>query len=100
MPFKPGETGNPNGRPRNGQAVTPYIRELMGMSEKELRAYRPRTTAALLAQKKLIRALEDEDHGDRLFEKLTDRVDGPVKQSVELSGGNFSINVDPGVKDA
>lgn len=75
-PFKPGETGNPNGRPR-GASVTSAIRRQLDKEAVQMRGGQPvatgRTTAEHLADVAINKALR----GDfKFFRYLVDRVEG------------------------
>ena len=75
--FKPGQSGNPNGRPLKGKILTSYL-------ESELNKVDPndehhRTRGEVLAQKVLDMAMKG--HGIALKE-VWDRIDGKVTQPI------------------
>lgn len=97
IPAQPGEVKNPYGR-----AGKPELREM----REEKRLKEKIITAAI--KKELNRKLEDgstvleklvknavrqAETNDRYFDKLLDRVDGPVKQVVENIGEQQSITI-------
>lgn len=72
--WQPGESGNPNGRPPKGYAVTDVMRQML--EEK------PEIKKALMAK-----LLEIALKGDLpAIREILDRLEGRAKQSVELSG--------------
>ena len=72
-PWKPGESGNPGGRPK-GTSITARLREIVEKDDGE--AAKAIAEAAMKAAK----------GGDfRFFKELCDRLDGPIKQQIEAS---------------
>lgn len=72
--WQPGESGNPNGRPPKGTAITDVMRQML--EEK------PEIKRALMSK-----LLEMAIKGDlAAIREVIDRMDGRAKQSVELSG--------------
>ncbi len=79
-PFKPGQCGNPNGRPK-GSGVTDRLKKLL--DEEVTLKGKQTTMAEALAQVVLNKALK----GDHKFVKeLLDRVEGKVTDKLEVEG--------------
>jgi hypothetical protein len=78
--WKPGQSGNPKGRPKGASVVEPLLRKL-SLDPNE---YGEGLSARELAAKLYEKALE----GDmKALSIVLDRVDGPVQQHLEHSGG-------------
>ena len=83
MPFKKGESGNPNGRPKKGQTITDLIRENLDKVDIEL------DNGTFVTGKEALvdRLKELAIRGDMTAIKyIIDRMDGPVKQELSFSG--------------
>jgi hypothetical protein len=106
-PFKPGQSGNPAGRPKNRFAHIKELYELSSTDIDDLIKYAlslnvnelktiindPNTPAVQVA---VFRAIIDGSKQGNLYNiyQLLDRVFGAVKQPVEVSGGlEVSINI-------
>lgn len=72
--WKPGQSGNPNGRPRNAPIVAPAVRMLLEMPVEDLAKFRPKTVAELAALNQVKRMIAEDDL--RRFEALTNRIEG------------------------
>ena len=78
--WKPGQSGNPGGRPKSEVSITAILRRMA----EERRGKDARTRAQELADKIWETALS----GDRMTsEYLVDRLDGKAQESMALSGG-------------
>jgi hypothetical protein len=84
--WKPGQSGNPNGRPK-GQSVTSLLRELLGQEHNK------KKLAALLAERLLKDALQGKlGH----IKEVLDRTEGRVADRVQVEaaqGQGLVINV-------
>ena len=85
--FEKGQSGNPRGRPRSEQAITPWLRKLL----EEKRAGKTRAEHVANAW---IKAAEAGDVN--AIKALADRVDGKVPDSVDVTSGgkSFSFTLD------
>jgi len=79
MPWKKGQSGNPNGRSKNGKSIRGA---LVGLLDKK---WQPigKSNRELIAQQWIALSLQG---NIRAIETLTDRVDGKVPQALEHSG--------------
>ena len=77
-PWKPGESGNPGGRPKGTGSITSYLRRLLKekKGDKEI--------AELLAQKAVQLAGKGEF---RFLKEILERTDGKVPDKHEVTGG-------------
>ena len=78
-PWKKGECGNPKGRPK-GSGITDKLKKILDEPAKE---GSDMTTAEVLARA-AIKAAAKGDH--RFFKEILDRVEGKVKDKVEVDG--------------
>ena len=76
-PWKPGESGNPGGRPK-GTSITARLRKLVEKNEGEV---------ADALCKAIVKAGLKGDY--RFVKEILDRLDGPVKQQIE---GNMTTH--------
>jgi hypothetical protein len=77
--WKPGQSGNPAGRPR-GASVVEHLKQLLNVPEdKPLESGDARKIARALLQVAL-----DPDHPkwDKAVDKVLDRIDGPLRQEI------------------
>lgn len=84
--FKPGESGNPNGRPKGAISLVGILRAKLEECPKEMDK---RTYAQLLVQRALDIALEEGDVG--MIRDLFDRVDGKPQGSVDVTSAGEKI---------
>ena len=77
--FKPGQSGNPKGRPK-GTGITDRLRELVMGDDESAKETREKLVNAAVG------AAEDGDH--RFWKEIVDRLEGPVKNRTELTGEN------------
>jgi hypothetical protein len=84
--FKPGQSGNPSGRPKGTPSIMARVRRLMDADPDDWdRAEKLDKTGAMrLARAYLARATEKSDAAAK---DLIDRIDGPVAQVMEHQGG-------------
>jgi hypothetical protein len=79
-PFAPGQSGNPNGRPK-GQSLTARLRELLEQDEFQGRAIADgKCVADLLVEAIVAGALAGDT---RLIQEVLDRTEGKPKQTIE-----------------
>jgi hypothetical protein len=93
-PFKPGESGNPKGRPP-GKSFKTILNELLDLkasdndlSDDEIKnifsdSKEPITNREILMAKLLLKAKKDAD--SKSMQRLLDRVEGTPKQTVETT---------------
>ncbi len=78
-PFKPGQSGNPKGRPKSITMSEAYRRELAKVDPNDAQG---RAFAEVLAEQMIIKARS----GDvQAIKEITDRTEGKAKQTVTLS---------------
>lgn len=96
--FKPGQSGNPSGRPPNEKSITFWLREFSGMTSKEaaklcvswakeLNAVNSDLPMAALVALRSIMSLVSEPTPGLLGHAL-DRVDGTLEQKLKTDGAN------------
>ncbi len=74
IPFKPGQSGNPSGRPKGGVSLVTQLKKRLEEHPEEVESI-------------INTAIEGAKAGDaKLLSIVLDRVDGPVKQEIEHSG--------------
>ena len=98
-PFQPGESGNPNGRPK-GKSFKTILNELLDMeaseadlSDEEIKKLFPSgkvTNREIFMTRMLLRAKSDPD--SKSAERLLNRVDGLPKQSIDHTTAGESLN--------
>ena len=104
--FKPGQSGNPSGMPKNFRRPTDALRQLVGIrggSVKEVvtrfRTARGRDMrgADHLAVTAFTKACDAESrNGDAMFREILDRLDGPIVRNLKVeSEEKLTINVIP-----
>ena len=76
--FKPGQSGNPGGRPKS-KLVTQAYQELLEKVDSES----GKTVAQIIAEKVVIEA---QDNNLAAVKEITDRTEGKAAQQVQLSG--------------
>lgn len=88
--FKPGKSGNPNGRPKGAKSLTTQLKKML---EAKIKNYDPikdedvtQSIADHLINVLLSKALNGED---KAIMEILNRSDGPVKQEIDqnISGG-------------
>ena len=89
-PFLPGQSGNPNGRPRKGETVTDALRAYASAK------WKGKPAKKALAERLWTLAMENDDAvGIAALRYIYDRLDGRPKESVEhstpLEGFNFVV---------
>ena len=83
MPFKPGQSGNPRGRPRKENSLTAILEQLGDLADVSFNGEQiPRKRA--LAEAIWQKAIVDKDL--MAIKYIFDRVDGTPIQAVELTG--------------
>ena len=98
MTWKPGESGNPDGRPKNRDCIRSCLRILLDKSPKELEGYMPNTVAQDIAKKKIMMARLTDDWKE--IDGLINQVDGNPKTPMEHTGdGVLNVIVDTSIKD-
>lgn len=84
MGFKSGAewNGNELGRPRNEDSIRHWYRKLSEMNADDLKTFRPKTTAQLIALKRVQLAVEDNDYKN--IDAFTEQVDGKLAQTQKI----------------
>lgn len=78
MPFQKGQSGNPNGRPKSEQAITPALRRLLAAKrEGKTRAEHVANVLLSLAENGDVNAIK----------VVLERVDGKVMDHLDLTSG-------------
>lgn len=94
-PFKPGESGNPKGRPKDADYITTHLKRLLNEKGAE-----GKTNAELIAQAMIDAAIDQGNRGAAaILAQTLDRVEGKVKETIEVEGGSVSINFIPARKE-
>jgi hypothetical protein len=89
MPFKKGQSGNPNGRPKEGTSWAAVLEKIGG--EKIKAGKEEITKKEAVARKLWGEAAKGQPWA---INALMDRLDGKPKQVVDQTTRNVSINVD------
>lgn len=74
-PFKPGQSGNPSGRPKGSVSITKHLIAALEAQDEQ--------QAKMLAQAIIIHAAKG---NGAALKCVMDRIDGPVKEQLELTG--------------
>ena len=103
--FQKGKSGNPGGKPKNAVSVTHWLREWGSMTTaqaaelctlyaKELRLHDSGDIplAGVAALRVWMSIIDEPSPG--LIAHILDRIDGPVKQKIEMEGAKLLINLD------
>jgi len=89
--FKPGESGNPNGRPKGSISITTEIKNRL---EEYKTIDEKKTYLRALIDKIMKKAIDDEDVS--MITKIWNYVDGMPKQDIEVTGGiDVLMKLDP-----
>ncbi len=104
-PFQKGQSGNPGGRPKGAVSVTHWLREWGAMTTaqaaelctlyaKELRKANSGDIplAGVAALRVWMSVINEPSPG--LIAHILDRIDGPVKQKIEMEGAKLLIKLD------
>ena len=90
--FKPGETGNPNGRPKGSKNLKTMLIELLSAQDSEGEHSRP------IVMQLFRKAFRDGDM--RALQEIIERIEGKVANKIEGTGvGNKIINIVYGGKN-
>jgi len=103
--WKKGQSGNPGGRPKGAVSVTHWLREWGSMTTaqaaelctlyaKELRMHNSGDIplAGVAALRVWMSLIDEPSPG--LIAHVLDRIDGPVKQKIEMEGAKLLIKLD------
>ena len=94
-PFRPGQTGNPNGRPK-GKSISTLLSELLEKKVKDVDG-EERTRAEIIALKLLGKATNAKTVDNsvlKAIEQILDRSEGKAKQTVNLTNNVRLIDED------
>ena len=80
MPFTPGQSGNPNGRPRKGKTLTEALEKALKKKGEDGKKNTDALAATLLD-------LAIKERNITAIKYIMDRVDGRPTESIELSDG-------------
>jgi hypothetical protein len=104
--FKPGQSGNPSGLPKNFRRPTDALRQLVGFRGDSVKEVVTRFKTARgremrgadhLAVTAFTKACDPESrNGDAMFREILDRLDGPIVRNLKVeSEEKITINVVP-----
>ena len=104
--FKPGQSGNPSGLPKNFRRPTDALRQLVGVRGDSVEEVVTRFRTARgrdmrgadhLAVTAFTKACDPESrNGDAMFREILDRLDGPIVRNLKVeSEATLVINVVP-----
>lgn len=79
-PWKPGQSGNPNGRPVNENSITYWLKQELARANGG-----GRTNAQNIAKKMIVKAKSGELDA---MKEIADRTEGKPKQRTEVTGEN------------
>ncbi len=85
--FKPGQSGNPGGRPKGRQSMSRILERLCAMTPEEFEAFKPKTVAEEMAKAWCERAVDPSLPSglSLLYSKaLVDRMEGKPGQAVDV----------------
>ena len=92
--WKPGESGNPNGSPDNGNTFQAHYDRSLFQSEAEFTI----VDETKLTMKEIIvrgRVKRAKDGSDLAQDRIEDRLDGKPKQSTDINAtGTFNVTID------
>ena len=98
MRYKPGQSGNPKGRPKLGESLTDILRtkleEIWEIKDDATGRTRKVQLREIVANKLLLRAVVEDS--DDLLKYLFDRVDGKPTQPIS-AGGPVNEALDPDI---
>lgn len=80
-PFKPGQTGNPKGRPKKGESMTDILGELAGIKDVTLPSGEKVTRKRALVERLWAKAIRDGDTTAIKF--IIERLDGKTPQVIQ-----------------
>ena len=89
MPFKKGQSGNPNGRPKKGQSWADVLKRLCD-EEIDFKGEKL-TKMEAIGRKLLSEAIQGEQWA---INALMDRIDGKPKQVVDQTVKTVAVNID------
>ncbi len=82
--FKPGQSGNPNGRPPGAVSIVAIIRRMLDEECEDKATGTRRKVAEVIADRLIGKAIDKNDL--RALQDIIDRVDGKATQRTEVSG--------------
>ena len=84
--FKPGESGNPNGRPKGSRNITTNLKELLEIeieTEDPLSEEKTSMPVAALLNARLVRSALD--GSEKAIREIYDRIEGRPKQKLDVT---------------
>lgn len=104
--FKPGQSGNPSGMPKNFRRPTDALRQLVGIRggsvEEVVTRFRTARGREMRGADHLVitaftKACDPESrNGDAMFREILDRLDGPIVRNLKVeSEATLTINIVP-----
>lgn len=91
--WQPGQSGNPAGRPPIERCITSKIQEILLRTDKET----GKTNAELVAEAmvRIAQKPSDTRGSASITKELLDRVEGKVKDTIEVEGGSIELIFTP-----
>lgn len=88
--FKPGQSGNPNGRPKGARSLSTILREML---EEEIDVNIDGVKSRKQFQEVIIRKLlKKANDGDmRAIEHIFDRIEGKAKQNLDVTSNGETV---------
>jgi hypothetical protein len=106
--FKPGQSGNPSGRPKGVTYIGDWLRQLTGDADELLRASKDRTDVRRMGAAKILLKLEEADTSVELIaiaRELMDRTEGraiqrtvKIEAKTVLTAAQLLETFDPGYR--
>jgi hypothetical protein len=88
-PYKKGQSGNPNGRPKGSRNFNTIIKEILELRLKDLNPnmnvpehLKKKTNKEIMVMKQVSKAAAG---NQRAFEYLVDRIDGKIMQPIDIT---------------
>lgn len=90
--FKPGESGNPSGRPRGTKNLSTILREMLQEEiEVDVNGKKEKKTLSDVLVRKLLKKANDGDV--RAIQEVFDRTEGKAKQEVVSTNVNYNTEL-------
>lgn len=91
-PFKPGESGNPNGRPKGSISMKQKIEKILSMEIDDINPITLEGEKMTIGEALIFRQVLKARKGDtRAFEVLKDHIEAKPKQGIDITSAGESI---------